>query len=107
MNGRNDELIQLQKGKIIFNYRRALYQYRRFENLGSFINYFSSRLTIIFIAEMSGFTRIMFDGDLVSVANNYANSFGRECNTILLEGDFLGYPNIQLCTGRFYIQGFL
>jgi hypothetical protein len=53
---------------------------------------------------MGSFTRIMFDQNLMAVANQYAHGLGCQSYPVLLKGRFFGHSNEQHTGFWLYIQ---
>src|SRR5258706_9258851 len=93
MNRRDDYLAMLEQRDIFINHGCALYQCRRLEYFSAVINNFRSRFTIILVAVMGCFPGIMFYDYTMPIAYQNTNCIRGQCNTILLESNFLWNPD--------------
>src|SRR5579862_1427497 len=102
----NDDLVYLKQREILFDYGCAFDQEGSFENLVPVIDDFRPGFTVFIVAVMRRIAGFMFDRDMMTVAYQYADSFGGQRNPIFLEGRLFGDPNVQLRPFRLYIKGF-
>src|SRR5678810_878849 len=106
MDGGDDHLIVLKKCKFFFNNRGAFYQYGSFINIFTTVNNSCTCFAVIPVAKTGCLACIMLNHYLVTVTYQNAYSIRSQCNTVLLEGNFLRNSYMELRSFWFNIKRF-